>query len=73
MTTSATDGSCREIRDDGDEDPLLFLCRVALHAQRVRVYWSGNKRYYHGRIVKRGVYVKYDDGDEQWESDYEME
>lgn len=42
-------------------------------SERVRVYWSGDQCYYHGRIVKRGVYVKYDDGDEQWESEYEPE
>jgi hypothetical protein len=38
---------------------------------RVRVYWKGDKCYYHGVVDRVRYHVKYDDNDQQWESDVE--
>ena len=41
--------------------------------RRVQVWWRGDKCFYKGEIVKTGALIQYDDGDAQWESDYESD
>ncbi|CEG45910.1 uncharacterized protein PHALS_02244 [Plasmopara halstedii] len=42
---------------------------------RVQIYWEGENEWYEGVVdkysVEKGYYIKYDDGEEQWEFDKE--
>ena len=53
--------------------PQLENKADSLTERRVQVWWCGDKRFYKGRIVKTGVFIKYDDGQAQWESNYESD
>ena len=72
--TESGAGACAPDKPPHDAMLLLWVAAVHLNTlERVRVFWAGDHRYYHGTVVCRGVFVRYDDGDEQWESVYELE
>ena len=45
----------------------------SLTQKPVKVWWDGDKRYYQGKILKRGVLIKYTDGEVGWASSYESD